>query len=173
LKLKQEKQYEPPSFDWILWSKWILVTTLGWLIGWSLIRFDFGIGIAIGILQWIVLRSLVRRAWWWILVTILGWIVGWGVIVLTLPPQAGILSGGILGLGVGVFQWLTLRQWFFRSWWWILTSTLGWALGLTGFLGESLVGAVVGAVTGFALELLLRNQRESSKINRDMIDAYS
>jgi len=83
---------------------------------------------------------------------------------LSLPPQVSVLSGGILGLSVGVSQWFILRQWFKLSWWWIIVSTLGWALGLTGFLGESLVGAVVGAVTGFALELLLRNQRETSKI---------
>jgi hypothetical protein len=162
--LNREKQYERPSFDWVLWSKWILVTTLGWLFGWAVIRFDFGIGAAVGILQWLILRPLVKKSWWWIFSTTLGWIVGWGVIVQTLPPQVTLLSGGILGLSVGVSQWLVLRQWFKLSWWWIIVSTLGWALGLTGFLGESLVGAVVGAVTGFALELLLRNQRENSKI---------
>jgi hypothetical protein len=57
---------------------------------------------------------------------------------------------------MGTLQWLYLRRHFHRAGWWIVISTLGWTIGLAGIMGQLLVGAAVGAVTGIALELLLR-----------------
>ena len=60
---------------------------------------------------------------------------------------------------MGTAQWLILRRWVHQAGWWIVVSTLGWAAGLSGFVGPFLVGAVVGAVTGIAMELLVRYPR--------------
>jgi hypothetical protein len=52
-----------------------------------------------------------------------------------------------------------LRWQVHRAWWWIVLSTLGWTVGLTGTLGSSWADAVAGATTGIALEFLLRVRR--------------
>ncbi|MBS1252177.1 MAG: hypothetical protein MAG451_01215 [Anaerolineales bacterium] len=147
-----------PSFDWAFWFRWILVNTLGWLLGWTLLH-QTGIGAVIGLTQWFVLRSLAPQAGWWVLLSAGGWAIGQVVVITVLPPQVGVLAGAVLGATTGIAQWLVLRRWVHRAGWWIVMSILGWALGLTGVLGASLVGAVAGGVTGFALELLLRHPR--------------
>lgn len=143
------------SFNWQLWLQWVLTTTLGWLIGGSFLPLEFGAGVAIGVLQWIVLRSLVAQAAWWILASMLGWLLGWSIIAIF--PAQFIWEGAILGLTTGIAQWFILRKWVPQAFWWPLISTLAWIIGLSNFIaGETLVGAVVGAITGVALELLMR-----------------
>jgi hypothetical protein len=155
---EQESGDKSPSFDWILWLKWILASTLGWAVGWALAG-EITIGAVIGIMQWIVLRPLVPQAGWWALASAVGWPVGQMLVVTTFPTKVGVIAGAFLGAILGISQWIVLRRWFHQAGWWIVMSTLGWALGLAGMLGPSLVGAVVGATTGFALELLLRHPR--------------
>ena len=152
----QEASQETRSFDWALWWQWVLVSTLGWLLGWTLVH-QVVIGAVIGIAQWLVLRRLVSRAGWWILASTVGWAVGAAVVTLVFPPQPGVLAGAVLGAMTGLAQWFVLRRWVRQAGWWVLISALGWAIGLIGVLGASLAGAVVGAVTGIALELLLRH----------------
>lgn len=84
----------------------------------------------------------------WVLATTVGWIVGWAI-------------GGELGIGtvIGIAQWFVLRRLVYQAGWWVLVSALGWTIGLTGILGMTVVGAVVGALTGFALDFLLRYPR--------------
>ena len=53
-------------------------------------------------------------------------------------------------------QWLFLRQQLYRAGWWVLVSALAWTVAFSGIMGQFLIGAVAGAVTGIALELLLR-----------------
>jgi len=162
VKLRKEEKRKRESFDWILWLKWILVTTLGWAVGLAL-GIEFVIGAAVGILQWIVLRPLVREDGWWIPASAAGWAGGAALVTLVLRPQSPVLGPVVIGAGIGVAQWLVLRWQVYRAWWWILLSTLGWTLGMLGLLGASLVGAVAGAVTGFALELLLRHRRPKAE----------
>jgi hypothetical protein len=135
-----------------------MVTTLGWVLA-GVLPSEFGLvatGLVIGLLQWIVLRQYLRQAGWWIVYSTLGWTAGWGIIITLIPPQLGILTEPVLGAALGTTQWLFLRRHFYQAGWWIPVSALGWTIGLTGLTGELLVGAVVGAVTGIALELLLR-----------------
>jgi hypothetical protein len=155
---EQESSDKTPSFDWILWLKWILVSTLGWVIGWALAG-EMTIGVVIGVMQGIILYPLVPQAGWWVLASAVGWAVGQMLVVTTFPTEVGVIAGAFLGVILGISQWIVLRRWFFQAGWWIIMSTLGWALGLAGMLGPSLVGAVVGATTGFTLELLLRHPR--------------
>jgi hypothetical protein len=135
-----------------------MVTALGWVLGGVLLP-DFAlasVGFVSGIMQWVVLRQYMRQAGWWILASALGWTAGWGIVITLIPPQLGILTEPVLGAALGTTQWLFLRRHFYQAGWWIPVSALGWTIGLTGLTGELLVGAVVGAVTGIALELLLR-----------------
>lgn len=149
-----------PTFDWVFWVQWVLVSTLGWLFGFMLGR-DLGIGAGFGITQWLVLRSRVNQAGWWILASALGWIISLAVVVAVVPSEIAVLAFLLLGALMGTAQWLVLRRWFDRASWWIVISALGWTVGLTRILGVSLVGAVVGAVTGIAMELMMR-QREAT-----------
>jgi hypothetical protein len=113
-----------------------------------------------------VLRQWVNRAGWWVWASTVGWAVGWAAIVAgtIVSPEAGIiaslLAGLVLGIVVGIAQWLVLRQWVHQAGWWVLASLAGWTIGLGGLLGVTVVGAVVGAVTGFALDWLLRQTRD-------------
>jgi hypothetical protein len=152
---REENKQGAPSFDWVFWLKWILVSTLGWLAGFALPGLlAAAIGVALGILQWLVLRSLFERAGWWILASGAGWAMGFVAVTYLLPEEVVVLQGVLLGAGIGVAQWIVLRRWVPGAYWWIPMSALGWAVG--PILGPLLVGGVVGAATGFSLELLAR-----------------
>lgn len=155
---EQASDNKTPSFDWVLWLKWILASTMGWAVGWALAG-EITIGAVIGIMQWVVLRPLVPQAGWWALASAVGWAVGQMLVVTMFPTKVGVIAGAFLGAILGLGQWIVLRRWFHQAGWWIIMSTLGWALGLAGMLGPSMVGAVVGATTGFALELLMEHPR--------------
>ncbi len=154
------------TIDWTLWAQWLLATTVGWIIGLAS-GGELGIGLIIGFTQWLVLRRYVSQAGWWILVTALGWGIGWSIIVsgFIIPADLGlsssVFSGALLGLTVGLGQWFLLRRWVNFASMWLLLSLSGWAIALAGFLGSTLVGAVVGAVTGFAFDFLLRFPRQN------------
>jgi hypothetical protein len=70
----------------------------------------------------------------------------------------GVLAGAV----GGTLQWLHLRHQVPRSGWWVLASTLGWAVGLGlavavgKALGWMVAGAVGGVITGIALIWLFR-----------------
>jgi hypothetical protein len=78
------------------------------------------------------------------------------LVIATIPPEFGILTGTALGAAMGILQWLLLRRELRQAAWWIAVSILGWTIALTMFMGNLLVGAVAGAITGTALEMLLR-----------------
>jgi hypothetical protein len=144
------------SFDWQFYLKWVIASTLGWLIGLAFGRPEIGIGVIVGIVQWIILRPMIHQASWWILASGLGWAVGWAAIILIFPEEIGVIAGGFIGFTVGISQWVIMRRWFYQAGWWIIISTLAWAIGLTGIMGETFVGTVVGAITGISLELMFR-----------------
>jgi hypothetical protein len=148
----------PPSFNWTLWIEWVGATAIGWLLG-GLVLPElalFSIGLVTGILQWVVLRQRLRQAGWWILASTVGWTASWGIVLALVPQGIGILTEPLVGAAMGTLQWLVLRRQLRQAGWWIVISILAWTVALTGLAGQVLVGAVVGAVTGIALELLLR-----------------
>ena len=155
-----------PAIDWNLWMQWVLATTVAWLVGWAVVG-DIGIGLVVGLAQWFPLRQLGRPAIWWIPASTVGWLAGWTLIVSgwLVPANASglstVISGAVLGLTTGLAQWLVMRLLTRRAGWWIFASIVGWAVGLTGLLGASLVGAVVGALTGFMLDVLKRSSTSS------------
>lgn len=162
MRLRSEKKRKAASFNWTLWLKWILVSTLGWAIGLAL-RIEFAIGVAVGVLQWVVLRPLIREDSWWIPASAAGWAGSAALVSLVLRPENPLIGPSIIGLGIGVAQWLVLRWQIQRAWWWIVLSTLGWAVGLMGVFGAPLAGAAAGAVTGVGLERLVQHPRSEAR----------
>ncbi|MFO7742188.1 MAG: hypothetical protein R6X31_07735 [Anaerolineae bacterium] len=162
MRLRSERERRAESFDWTLWLKWILASTLGWLTGWALTN-QFVIGVVVGVMQWLVLRPLVREDGWWIPASAAGWAGSVALVILILRPQNSLVAPVLLGAGIGLTQWLVLRWQLEQAWWWIVLSTLGWAIGMMGILGASLAGAAAGAVTGVALEHLLRHPKSQAQ----------
>lgn len=149
------------SFDWALWFFWIMATTLGWLLG-SLILPGLAIvtaGIVVGIFQWLVLLGRITLPWRWALATAIGWTVGYILMFFVVPRELEMLNGIGIGFATGIAQWIVLRREVQWAAWWIVFSIIGWITGLTLLPGILLTGTMAGALTGLALEILLRHPR--------------
>lgn len=147
------------SFDWQLWFYWILATTLGWIFGGTLFTglSSIGSGFLIGIFQWLVLLGRFPRSWRWLPATTLGWLCGYLLVIVIDKPEFGILNGAVLGLAVGFAQWITLRNIFHWAILWIFLSGMAWITGFSLMPGVLSTGSLAGAISGLAMELLLRN----------------
>ncbi len=185
--------------SWGFWLQWVLASAVGMFVGlflgfvvaasipdvlgrwFGFSVFGIVLGIAVGILQWFILRRRVSVTGWWVLASAVG---GLGIF------QAGLIFGfsaclgsyeslvaflgwiaiaSLGGLVTGTLQWLVLRGKVSRAGWWVLASTVGWALSATVtrvipwgvddkdfFMGMVVVGVVWGMVTGGTLVWLLR-----------------
>lgn len=92
---------------------WVIVTIFGWSISLAIVvglgvgeRIGFTIsgaviGISVGIAQWFVLRSRVKRSEWWGLINTASWILGLSLIDLLDQAigfaLAGVVSGALTG----------------------------------------------------------------------------
>jgi hypothetical protein len=153
-----------------LWLQWVLANIVGWATGWAIfavcadtipmvghpVGFIVG-GATVGVLQWLVLRRVVDRAGWSILASSLGLTVGFiGGWALGGPPFDFLLAFVLVGLLNGIVQWLALRQRSDRAGWWVLASTIGFALGgaaafaVAMTIGDAVSAAFGGEVIGFA-----------------------
>ena len=187
-----------------VWLGWVLASTIGWVIGFGIGFFLFdqigsivyidgdellayvalpSIGISLGMLQWLVLRHQLPQAGWWILASLVGYLGALAVVrspnVLIVTPESLLDDAAfffILGVVVGIPQWLVLRRHYSKSFWWVLISTFGWMgfllvvanplSSLVEFIGFSgIIGAISGAVSGFFL-IWLMNERSSEEIAR-------
>ncbi|MEA3350210.1 MAG: hypothetical protein U9Q82_06290, partial [Chloroflexota bacterium] len=52
-------------FNWVFWLQWVLATTVGWLIGGAFLPVEIGAGLAVGLLQGLILRPMIARTGWW------------------------------------------------------------------------------------------------------------
>lgn len=117
-------------------------------------------GLSLGVVQWLVLRPHLRRAWQWIAASVAGWLVAFNIGSLVFGIMTDVLNGPglslfesavsanatVSGLAVlfivwlligaaggavaGGVQWFVLRQYFPRSGWWVAANALGWGVGL-------------------------------------------
>ena len=182
------------SVDWFVWLQWAFASGLGGAVGFALAdavlqTFSealyramaeiviFGLlGAAMGTLQWLVLRRHFSQAGWWVAASAVGGtLVGIGAASYGSKVKVNlVIVYGLVGIILGVLQWLVLRRRISRSGWWMVVSLLGWALtvpvvrsldrlglmrGLSEtiglILGFGLAGTVVGIVTGGLLVWLL------------------
>lgn len=152
------------SMDWALWFYWIMASTVGWVIG-NLLFSGIPIviaGLAVAAMQWAVLQGRIKNAWRWGIFSTIGWIGGYILFVTLLSAELGILLGPVLGLAVGIPQWLILKKEVDWAGWWIIMSIIGWTTGLTILPGLLTSGALPGAWTGLTLVLLFQYSTPSS-----------
>ncbi|MCJ2544276.1 protein kinase domain-containing protein [Thermostichus vulcanus] len=144
-----------------------------------------GIGLVIGLLQWVVLRQRVSP--WWIGATGLGTALGWvgaeflapllgmdildWIVVDPLPQRAvlamsSITRGLLIGIGVGGLQWALLSQHWKGTWAWILATIaegglsallLGWLLSSLGLNSWVVLGMGLLANTRPLSAMMLLN----------------
>lgn len=145
-------------FDWLFFVQWALVTTLGWIVGWTFIG-EIGIGLSVGAFQWLALRGRMRDSLFWIVASALGWILGRGVALYFFGPEIGVLAGLLVGTFLGLAQWIVLRWESRLAHWWVPVSAVSWFLGLSGYFGAWMVGAVAGLVSGLAIAILFRREQ--------------
>jgi hypothetical protein len=145
-------------FDWGLWFQWIMATTLGWVLGRFLLpNLAFvTIGLALGILQWLVLQHRLRKSWQWIIATTLGWLLGSTVSLLAIPTGMDFLAGLVVGITTGTAQWLILRREVYLAGWWIVINIVAWTTALALLPGILLTGVIASVITSIAIGLLLR-----------------
>jgi len=131
------------------------------------------VGLLTGVLQYVLLRRFLPRMGWWILATTGGWLLGALLILIpglrnfwTYESPDIYLIFIVLGLSIGVGQWILLRQRLPRAGWWIGANVVGW--GLLGLIGESFgqfgllaIGFPAG-VTAVVLGLLM-NQAQPTE----------
>ncbi len=145
-------------FDWSFWFQWMMATTSGWVLGRFLLPnlSMVVIGVAIGVLQYLVLQYKIQHAWRWIVATVLGWTVGALLTYMFVVEGFDFFAGLFIGLSLGLAQWMILKQEVQWSAWWIVINIVGWTTGIGLLPGIFLTGVLAGAITGIAMEMLLR-----------------
>jgi hypothetical protein len=95
------------------------------------------ISLLTGVVQYWLLRRFLPRMGWWVLATAAGWLLGFvlifgpfGVLAYfrTADPWVVDATFVVMGLSIGVGQWLLLRRRLPRAGWWIVGTAVGWGL---------------------------------------------
>ena len=91
-------------------------------------------GLLTGLLQYGLLRRYLPQMSSWVVVTIGGWLLG--IFLILIPGWVNWTNSMfnielaliVMGLSIGVGQWLLLRRRFLRAGWWIGANIVGWGL---------------------------------------------
>jgi hypothetical protein len=148
-------------FDWAFWFQWMLATAAAWVIGRLLFPSlaTVTIGLAIGILQWFLLKSRILDAWWWIVASAFGWALGSFLVLLLIPEELDVFASLIIGLSMGSAQWIVLSRFTYRSGWWIVVNIIAWTTGMALFPGIVLTGVMAGLITATAVAFMFKNPK--------------
>ena len=171
--------------------QWVAATIVGWAIGFFVCEaikpflFDIThlggdglvIGAGVGIAQGLVLRRQTGRFGSWVLLSSLGFGIGklaGETIAQGMTAALGhLVTGAVIGVAVGIAQWLILRRHVARAEWWVLANVAAWAVGwsvislvegaediatLIVYLIGGSGAALAGIITAYAL-LRLRRAR--------------
>ena len=127
------------------------------------------VGLLTGGLQYGLLRRYLPRMGGWVLATAGGWLLG--VLLIALPGRENLINEFLgmslvfllMGLGIGVGQWLILRERLAHAGWWIAANLAGW--GLLGLIRADntldqfslfVIGLLPACVTALVLALLMK-----------------
>lgn len=183
------------AIDWLERSTGFL---MGW-IGSSVIFSTIGCigGAIVGAMQGLVLKE--QQADRWVLFTATGGALGTtlaGTVLWILPVDLAVyigstVTGLIIGTGIGIMQWLSLRKWVYKARYWVLANAIGWtvaevllwavfwAMGWTGSTFNGVVidivsykglavaflcGGIIGLVTGIALVWLVNHSSREQPV---------
>ena len=160
--------------------------TSGWTVGWAIVAGGALAGATFGTFQRFVLRRTIPQVNRWIWVSTAGFAIAFTVVWAlggarygdlahhALPHAidlAGPLGGALIGAVFGASQWLILRRHVRGAGWWVPANiggfVAGWILAAATpvdgvpahFVGGSVVGLVLAAITGAALVWSLRQRR--------------
>jgi len=131
-------------------------------------------GLLTGLLQYGLLRRYLPRMGYWIPATLLGWSLGlllsfgllWARVTLRTAEalnESWVMNVSfiLLGLSIGLAQWLLLRRRLPRTGWWIVVNVGVWSL-IALITGETLglfsimaMSLLPGCVTAVALAMLM------------------
>ena len=131
------------------------------------------VGLLTGGLQYRLLRRYLPRMGGWVLATAGGWLLG--VLLIALPGRESLINEFLgmslvfllMGLAIGVGQWLLLRERLAHAGWWIAANLAGW--GLLGLIRADntldqfslfLIGLFPACVTALVLALLLKRVQQ-------------
>ncbi len=171
---------ENTFIGWRFGLRWVLLTAAGWVIGLPLgfvfvavagwiigvhddsIILKLGLDNAaaficivavVGLMQWLALRRIVRRAGFWVLSSIIGFTISssihsvvcyvWGYpdnldhFLGTVVWAMAFVAGGALA---GVLQHNILRRQVSHSAWWVPASAVGWGLSIIGLRLVGIIG---------------------------------
>ncbi len=154
----------------LLWSMWGSVERVIGLVPAQIlggVTFGLGIGAALGIAQWLVLRGREQNAMRWLVGSIVGGVVAGAVTMLITSQNEGgenvmwtAIAFTTLGAILGAGQFLAARS-IARNPLWIVASAVGLGIGATfpflsttqdlTILNVAIAGIFYGAVTGAAM----------------------
>lgn len=92
----------------------------------------------------------------WVFASTIGWVIGWFFV-----------GEPMVGLVLGIAQWLVIRPYGDRLGWWLVATAVGWVAGWglilagwitppnAGLIGAVLSGAFIGTVLGLVQWLVL------------------
>jgi hypothetical protein len=127
-----------------------------------------------GAFQYTLLRRYLPRMGGWVLATTGGWLLG--ILLVLMPDWLNWRSGPLnfdlafplMGLAIGMAQWLLFRRRLSHAGWWIAATVVGWGL-VALVTGDSLdqfgllaLGLLPASVTAAALAFLMKQ----STLNR-------
>ncbi len=135
---------------------WTLLTiaglTIGFIVGFILgdiglgyIGLETTIGVAVGFMQWLALRRVIKTELSWVLACLIGFLISSGIHTLaiyswSLPEDLGNPIGAlgwtaafvIGGTLTGIMQQRILRHHVGNSGWWIPASIMAWGMAMAG-----------------------------------------
>jgi hypothetical protein len=133
-------------------------------------------GLLTGVLQYELLRRYLPHMGWWVTATIGGWLLGMfltlipGWLSWTNPLFNLDLAFMVMGLSIGVGQWLLLRQRLPQAGWWIGANVAGWGVlalitagNSMGLFGLFIVGLLPACATALMLALLMKQVQPSGR----------
>jgi hypothetical protein len=169
------------QIGWRFGLRWVLLTTAGWAIGFPLgfilgelaldnAGIEICVGAMVGLMQWLVLRRVVKKAGFWVLASITGFIVSSSIHTAAcyfwkIPDDLGHLPGVMAwtlsfilgGTLTGLLQQPILRRQVCRSGWGVPASAAGWGLSVIGLAIIYFILPVMGKGPAPFVLLLIRN----------------